>query len=278
MARIRTVKPTLLRHRQLFLVEKKSKMPMRIAYVGLFTCADRDGKFKWEPQELKLDCLPYDAVDFEKVLDILKDSGFIIKYEVEGKYYGLIPTFKDHQRIKSDEAKSTIPDPQKTTTRDEPARTVVEPDTNPHRGKEGKGSEYGKEGKGDANTDDPKKIDLVEKEEEPPDLAPPPQIIYPFDTESFKLIWANWILYRWDEFKKKYKTPQSEQAALSHVANLSEGNEALAIEIVKQSMSNQWQGLFELKTNGRTNQNHTSYGKQGASGGYFARKYGGDQG
>ena len=64
MARIRTVKPSLFRNEELFNSEKETGLPLRIAFAGLFTAADRDGRFAWKPKELKLDCLPHDDVDF----------------------------------------------------------------------------------------------------------------------------------------------------------------------------------------------------------------------
>lgn len=99
MPRIRTIKPEFYRHHDLFLAEKTSKLPIRVAFSGLWLCADKEGRFKWKPTELKLDILPYDEVDFNKVLDCLIKHNFIIKYTVEGRNYGLIPTFKEHQRI-----------------------------------------------------------------------------------------------------------------------------------------------------------------------------------
>lgn len=99
MPRIRTIKPEFYRHHDLFLAEKESGLPIRVSFSGLWLCSDKEGRFKWKPLELKLDILPYDELDFNKVLDCLVDKGFIIKYEVSGKNYGFIPTFKEHQRI-----------------------------------------------------------------------------------------------------------------------------------------------------------------------------------
>jgi hypothetical protein len=111
MSRIRTIKPSLFRHEALYEAEKETGLPLRIAYLGLWTVADRDGRFKWRPRELKLDCLPYDDLDFEDVLDAFAARGFVIKYEVDGQLYGYIPTFHKHQVINQREAASTIPAP-----------------------------------------------------------------------------------------------------------------------------------------------------------------------
>ena len=99
MARIRTVKPELFKHEELFELEEQTGLPIRIAFVGLFTCCDREGRFKWRPRALKLDVLPYDMVDFSRVLDALTTRGFVVKYEVDGEVFGEIPSFKRHQTI-----------------------------------------------------------------------------------------------------------------------------------------------------------------------------------
>lgn len=111
MARIRTVKPELFRHEELFELECESGLPIRVAFVGLFTCCDREGRFKWKPKQLKLDCLPYDDLDFSRVLDALATAGFIVRYTVDSVTYGCIPTFTSHQVINNRERDSEIPEP-----------------------------------------------------------------------------------------------------------------------------------------------------------------------
>jgi hypothetical protein len=59
--------------------------------------------------------------------------------------------------------------------------------------------------------------------------------------------WDLWKDYKSKQFKFKYKTLQSEQAAFDDLVRLSEKNCKNAIEIIKQSMANGWKGLFELK-------------------------------
>lgn len=115
MARIRTVKPEFFKHYELFKAEKETKLPLRLAFEGLWLCADKEGRFKYNPTHLKLDILPYDEVDFRIVLAALEAYGFILKYSVENKKYGWIPTLKDHQRFNGTEAKaeSRLPEPPK---------------------------------------------------------------------------------------------------------------------------------------------------------------------
>lgn len=115
MARIRTVKPEFFKHYDLYKAEEESGLPLRVAYSGLWTCADKEGRFKWQPAQLKLDVLPYDQVDFDQVLTILERNGFIIKYSVDNKWFGCIPTLPEHQRFSGKEAQyeSKLPPPPK---------------------------------------------------------------------------------------------------------------------------------------------------------------------
>ena len=64
----------------------------------------------------------------------------------------------------------------------------------------------------------------------------------------------------WLEYKKarreSYKTDKSLKACYSKLVKLSNGDAAVAAEIVEQSMANNWQGLFPLKqdyNNGKEN-------------------------
>jgi len=125
MSRIRTVKPELFKHEELFDAEINSKLPLRLAFIGLFTCCDREGRFKWRTRRLKLDILPYDNIDMAAVLDQLVNYGFIKKYAHQGQWYGSIPTWSKHQQINNREIASDIPAPPipATTTSSEPTIT-----------------------------------------------------------------------------------------------------------------------------------------------------------
>lgn len=113
MARIRTIKPELFRHKGLFDLEQATGLPIRIAWAGLLTVADREGRFKWQPEVIQLDVLPFDReVPMDMILDALWRAGFIHRYNVGGKEYGRIPSFLEHQVINHKEAKSKIPSPE----------------------------------------------------------------------------------------------------------------------------------------------------------------------
>ena len=111
MARIRSVKPEFFRHEGLYEAEHTSGLPLRLSFIGLWTAADHEGRFKWRPRQLKLDCLPYDDIDFEQILNVLAEHGFIVKYEINGELYGHIPTWHQHQHINHREMRSILPAP-----------------------------------------------------------------------------------------------------------------------------------------------------------------------
>lgn len=111
MPRIRTVKPDFFKHEALFEAEQETGLPLRLAYIGLWTQADREGRFLWRPRPLKLDVLPYDECDFGRVLDALATRGFLVKYTDGNREIGAIPSFPRHQVINNRESASNLPPP-----------------------------------------------------------------------------------------------------------------------------------------------------------------------
>lgn len=111
MVKIRTVKPELFKHEGLFTAEVNAKLPLRLAFIALLICCDKEGRFSWRPQRLKIDMLPYDDVDISNILDALLEYGFIKKYEQCGDFYGYVLSWYKHQVINNKEADSFIPAP-----------------------------------------------------------------------------------------------------------------------------------------------------------------------
>jgi hypothetical protein len=142
--RIRTIKPEFFVHEELFAAEQETGLPLRIAYIGLWCAADREGRFKWEPRRLGVQILPYDALEFSRVLDALVTRGFLVKYACKTGVFGLIPSFKRHQVINNKERASELPDP--ASSIDPDACSTREPRDDDACHKEGKGREQGKEG------------------------------------------------------------------------------------------------------------------------------------
>lgn len=85
-------------------------------------------------------------------------------------------------------------------------------------------------------------------------------IVLPFQSEEFGNYWFMWKEYKKKQFKFTFATPQSEQAALKDLVNLSNGQEDIALKIIEQSMAKGWKGFFTLKN--ETNAAGISYNRK----------------
>lgn len=105
MSRIRTIKPEFFTSADIV-----SLSPLaRLFYVSLWCESDREGRFKWDTRTLKMRYMPGDTCDIADLANELIDAGLVVLYEVDGKDYAEIPTFKSHQVINNRESESTIP-------------------------------------------------------------------------------------------------------------------------------------------------------------------------
>lgn len=131
MARIRTIKPEFFTSEDIV-----SMTPLaRLFYVALWCESDREGRLEWKPNTFKLRYLPGDDCDVPALGEELVERGLILLYEVAGKKYAEIPTFKEHQVINNRESDSNIP-----------AR-VTDASGTRESGREGRKEGNGKEGK-----------------------------------------------------------------------------------------------------------------------------------
>jgi hypothetical protein len=123
--RIRSIKPEFFKHEGLYDLERETGLPIRIAFAGLWTCCDREGRFEWRPRWLKTEILPYDEVDFSRVLDALATRGFLVKYAIGSEIYGCIPSWKKHQVINNKELPSVLPSPTESILIQEPDASLT---------------------------------------------------------------------------------------------------------------------------------------------------------
>lgn len=223
--RIRTIKPEFYTHEELYDLEQSTGLPIRVAYTGLWCAADREGRFKWEPRRLKLAILPFDEIDFSRVLVALESRGFIRKYRVDEKEYGTIPTFSDHQSINNKEKDSSLPKPHDYVGCDAlPSREdrVNFATQNDLGGREGKGREKEGEVSRRGRADDPLEI--------PSDFA----------TETQSAL-ADWKKHR-KEIKKSL-TPTQWDKLIEDCRK----NQPLMTATIRKSVVSGWQGLFPEK-------------------------------
>jgi len=102
MARIRTVKPEFFTSEDII-----SLSPLaRLLYIGMWCEADREGRFAWKPNTLKLRYLPADNIEIYSLCDEIVAAGLVVTY---GDGLAFIPSFSKHQSINPREAASTFP-------------------------------------------------------------------------------------------------------------------------------------------------------------------------
>src|ERR1035438_2026582 len=117
MARIRTVKPEFFRDEELQQLENDHpNQACMLVFCGLWTQADREGRFRWLPRTLKLDILPFIPFDMAVTMDLLESIGCLQKYTVSDKTYGQVTNWLRHQIPGRDEPPSELPGPEGTFT------------------------------------------------------------------------------------------------------------------------------------------------------------------
>ena len=146
MARIRTIKPEFFRHEGLQDLESSHpNFHVMLVFAALWGHCDKRGCFEWRPRQLELDILPYLDFCLADTLMLLEKHGYVRRFESQGKIYGFVPTFSDHQRVSGKEAqeKPKCPEPKDFFPIASQGSTGEAVETT---GMEGKGRE--KEGKG----------------------------------------------------------------------------------------------------------------------------------
>ena len=254
MARIRTIKP------QFWDDAKIGRIPRdaRLLYIGLWTFADDLGVVIADPVWLKSKIFPYDRIQIQQLeawLGLLEKTGFISLLSVKSESFYYLPTFSRHQIINRPNlddvnidkklldnilAKFTdqsvinhgsISDQSVTIIGEEKDRGSSTP-YNPPKG------EIGSPDSDDESVENgPEKKKSCGKRKET-DLS--------FVEPSFQPVMAEWLAYK-SERGQSYRQ-QGLKACYSKLRELSNEDPDIARKIIRQSMANNWAGLFPLKT------------------------------
>jgi hypothetical protein len=100
MARIRSVHPGILTDEAFMALTVECPIAIPLL-LGLWMESDDAGVFEWKPFSLKARILPVITVDLNPLLDALTSHGFIRRFEVNNKQYGVVRNFVIWQRPKS---------------------------------------------------------------------------------------------------------------------------------------------------------------------------------
>lgn len=101
MPRIRTIKPQFWLDENLGAISRDA----RLLYIGLWNLSDDTGVFQWRPLQIKAQIFPYDTdIDgktIEEWIELLVQIGDIERIELNGKTFGRVKSFLEHQDIKN---------------------------------------------------------------------------------------------------------------------------------------------------------------------------------
>jgi len=108
MARARNIKPSFFQNEEIGELDPIA----RLAFIGMWTIADFKGCIEWRPKRIKIQILPYDNCNLDKIGTALEKSGVVRFYSVGGIRYLKILNFEKHQNPHKNEREtgSDIPD------------------------------------------------------------------------------------------------------------------------------------------------------------------------
>jgi len=93
MARSRNIKPSFFQNEELGELNPIT----RLAFIGMWTIANYQGCIEYRPKRLKIQILPYDDCNIEKIVNDLDSSGLIRLYSIQEIQYIKIINFEKHQ-------------------------------------------------------------------------------------------------------------------------------------------------------------------------------------
>jgi hypothetical protein len=108
MARSRNIKPGF------FMNEVLSDLPFetRLLFIGLWTLADREGRFEDRPRRVRIQLFPLDeGLNIDQMMQDLAGRGFLVRYQSSDINYCQIVNFTKHQSPHHKEVSSDIPAP-----------------------------------------------------------------------------------------------------------------------------------------------------------------------
>jgi hypothetical protein len=168
--------------------------------------------------------LPYEHIDFEIILNILAENEFIVKYEVDGKTYGFVPSFGRHQVINNREQESSLPPFQQPDLFSAQLTRVNTGANTDETTRADACSGEGKEGKEGRKSSKAIEMDL------------------PFQSEEFKDAWQKWITYR-----KEMKKPLTNSTIKMQFKKIQDWGEQRSIRVILRCIDNSWRGLEDYE-------------------------------
>jgi len=238
MPRARNIKPAFFANDDLAECDALA----RLLFAGLWCLCDRNGVLLDRPRRIKAELLPYDDCDIDDLLGQLSERGFIVRYVADGDSYVFIPKFGKHQKPHKNEQKlHPLPDDESPNrkkirstrekkraiqTKKATAREKTPSDRaeclmlNAERGMLKEESRVREKTRSRQSSFEPRSVEL------------------PFESDSFREAWSDWIRHR-HEIRK----PLTETSVKQQLRRLSELGERAAMEMLRHTVEKGWTGL-----------------------------------
>lgn len=234
----------------------KLKPECRLMYIGMWNFADDKGVMSSDPELIKARIFPFDKdmsiTRINKMIQEMLDLQLFKVIEWNGDTYIYIHNFLKHQKINKpnlDELNIPVNELEKIIYQSRNDHGLFRDESRPKEEEEE-----------EIEIED--KISKEEKEvKRNEDLHP--LLILPFD-DDFKNFWIQWKIYRHKQHGFKYKSVQSEQAAVNGLCEKAKGKKEICIAMIQQSMSKGWKDFYEIK-NSNNEQQFTSENKSGTT-------------
>lgn len=248
MARARNIKPGF------FVNDELAELPVeaRLLFIGLWTIADRSGRFEDRPKKVKGLVCPFDDWNVNELLELLHKSKFITRYSVGECKYIQVNNFDKHQNPHCKEPESTIPAPCEHHTSTVSALLIpdsgfliadplnlIPPTLKPEVSGDGLG-----EVKQEENLEQAKPAqslvpahaileDAFRSTYKPLALVPLPDVL---ETPAFRDAWSKWCDYMTREKGIRY----AQTTIQGHLADLARDGPTTAAERLSDAMANGW--------------------------------------
>lgn len=145
---------------------------LRLTMIGLWAVADEAGIFEWEPRTLAGLIYPYNSDDQATIfpaLDAFVEHKFLLKVEVQGKFYGVWPNWGEHNDFRDNKSRY----PEVLATLAKPSGTLRHPPKGTDTLKSPLEVEVEVEAEASTISKQTGKTDAIPQEEKPSALAHP---------------------------------------------------------------------------------------------------------
>jgi hypothetical protein len=207
----------------------------RVFLARLAALSKQDGA-SWAGDDFLAESLRCTPQHVRKMRRQLEDSGHIVtegyghkrRLTVELAPTGakVAPTGTSNQRRKQPEAQELQPEAQKLRLQMRQEATTVAQSIEENR----------------------ISVEIVKSKGPKPKKAKPERqfhdVVLPWDTDTFRTAWREWLDYKWEQHRFAYKRAKDEQTALHTLQKSSKNDERIAIHIIATSVANGWKGLF----------------------------------